>query len=211
SDRRVEPWIYRAAGRRPRTDRDLATPAEAWLSPLERRLPEPFVESDVAEPRLARGNQRAFPELGAEVPRVRIGDDLAGVIVRGEAPPDQFVETELLRTGHFNGAVHRRAHGDPADPRRDVISRHGLKEDRRHADRRSDRGVIGNAFDELEELRGVNDRVRDPATPDQSLLSALRAEVRAVRDPLRADHGQRDVMLHARRGGVLEKVTRRCR
>src|SRR6185503_3161544 len=141
----------------------------------------PLVEPDVAEPRLAPGNQGTFIEFRPEVPRVGIGDDFAGVLVRGKALTDQFVETELLRTGHFSGAVHWGAHGDPADRLRDVVSRHGLKEHGWQPDRRSDGGVIGNALDELEELRGVNDRVRDPATLDQRLLSAFRAEVRTVR------------------------------
>ena len=124
-------------------------------------MAEPLAETDVAESRLAPRNQRPFTEFGPEVPRVRIGDNLAGVVVRGEALTDQFVETELLRTGHFDDAVDWGTHGDRADRLRDVLSRHRLKEHRWHPDRRSDGGVIGNAFDELEELRGVNDRVRD--------------------------------------------------
>ena len=47
---------------------------------LRRRLGEPLVEPDVAESRLAPGNQRAFTEFGPEVPRLRIGDNLAGIV-----------------------------------------------------------------------------------------------------------------------------------
>src|SRR5438270_11532599 len=82
-----------------------ATPVAILLSLLQRRLAEPLGEPDVAESRLAPGNQRPFTEFGPEVPRVRIGDNLAGVVVRGEALTDQFVETELLRTGDFDDAV----------------------------------------------------------------------------------------------------------
>src|SRR5467141_3104511 len=82
------------------------TPAATLLSLLQRLLAEPLVEPDVAESRLAPRNQRAFSKFGPEVPCVRIGDNFAGVVVRGETLTDQFVETELLRTGHFNGAVH---------------------------------------------------------------------------------------------------------
>src|SRR5262249_28237495 len=163
--------------------------AEATLlSLLVRRLAEPLVEPDGAESGFAPGNQRAFTEFGAEVPRVRIGDNLAAIVVRGKALADQFVETELLRTGHFDRAVHRSADGDLGNRLRDVICRHRLKEHRRHPDRRSNRCVVGNAFDELEELRGMNDRVGDPARFDQSLLSVLRAEIRAVGYPLGAHH-----------------------
>jgi len=128
---------------------------------LERRLAEPLAEPDVAESRLAPRNQRAFTEFGPEVPGLRIGDNLARVVVGGKALTDQFIETELLRTGHFNSPVDWGTHGDRADRLRDVLSRHRLKEHRWYPDRRSDGGVIRNAFDELEELRGVNDRVRD--------------------------------------------------
>src|SRR5262245_20622459 len=132
--------------------------ASSLLTPLERRLAEPLIEPDVAESRLAPGNQRSFIQFGPEIPRVRIGDDLARVVGRGESLTDQRVETELFRTGHFNGAVDWCTHGDSGDRLCDVISRHRLKEHRWHPNRRSDSGVIGNAFDELEELRGVNDR-----------------------------------------------------
>src|SRR5262245_61147056 len=94
------------------------------LPVLERRLAEPLFEPDVAEPRFAPGNQRALTESRAEVPRVRIGDNLAGIVASGEALTDQFVEPELLRTRHFNGAVHWRGHGDPADRLCDIIGRH---------------------------------------------------------------------------------------
>ena len=58
-------------------------------------MTEPLLESDVAESRIAPRNQRAFRELGPEIPRVGIGDNLPWVVVRVEALPDQFVETEL--------------------------------------------------------------------------------------------------------------------
>src|SRR5262249_38518105 len=131
----------------------------AWrLALLERRLAQPLVEPDVAESRLAPGDQRPFTEFGPEVKRVRIGANFPGVLVRGEALTDQFVETELFGTGHFNDAVHWGPHGDFGNRLGDVLSRHRLKEHWWHPDRCADGGFIGNAFDELEELRGVNDR-----------------------------------------------------
>jgi len=42
------------------------------LPVLECGLAEPFLEADLADPRLAGGNQRALVELGPEVPRVRL-------------------------------------------------------------------------------------------------------------------------------------------
>src|SRR5262245_38640162 len=119
------------------------------LALLERRLAEPLLEPDVAQPRLAGGNQRAFAEFCPEVSRVLVDDNLAGIVASGEALADQFVETELLRTGDVNGAVHWGAHGDPADRRGDVVSGHRLNEYGWQPNGRSDRGFIGNAFDEL--------------------------------------------------------------
>src|SRR5262245_3705221 len=170
-------WFYKS----------LIGSSATWLSLLERRLAEPLVEPDVTESRLAQGNQRTFIELGPEVPCVRIGHNRAGVLAGREALTDQFVETELLRTGHLDRAIHGGAHGDPADCLRDVIRRHRLEKHRGHPDGRSNGRVVGNALDELEELSGVNDRVRDAATLDQGLLSVLRAEIWAVEYPLGSD------------------------
>ena len=135
------------------------------LPVLECGLAEPFLEADLAESRLAGGNQRALAELGPEVPRVRIDHNLAGVVPRGEALADQFIETERLGTGHINRAVQWLAHGDPADRLGDVISRHGLNEHRWQPNRRPDSGFIGDALDELEELRRANDRVPESRHP----------------------------------------------
>src|SRR5262245_56983206 len=177
---------------------------------LENRLMQPLLEPDLAESRVAGRNQRTLAELGSEVPRVRVNDNLAMVVARGEALADQFVETELLGTGHFGRAIQWRAHGNPGDSLGDVISRHGLNEYGWQPNRRSLRGFIGDARDELEELRRVNDRVRDPATFDQRFLSVLRSEVGTVGHTLGSHHGQRDVMPHTGCCGVLQKVTRGC-
>ena len=158
------------------------------LSLLVHRLAEPLLEADLAESRVAGRNQRALAEFGPEVPRVRVDDNLAGIVARAEALTDQFIETELLGTGHFNRAIQWRAHGDPADRLGDVISRHGLNEYRWQPNRRSVSGFIGDALDELEELRRVNDRVRDPGTLDQRFLSVLRPEVGTVGYTLGSHH-----------------------
>ncbi len=125
---------------------------------MEHRLAEPFLKADLAESRGTGRNQRALGELGPEVPRVRVNDNLAGVIACVKALTDQFIETELLGTRHFNHAIQRRAHGNQGDRVRDVISRHRLNEYVRQPHRRPVRGFVGDALDELEELRRVNDR-----------------------------------------------------
>src|SRR4029434_3110158 len=72
---------------------------------LEDGLIQPLLEADLAESRVAGGNQRALAEFGPEVPRVRVNDNLARVVARAEALTDQFIEAELLGTGHFNRAI----------------------------------------------------------------------------------------------------------
>ena len=110
------------------------------------------LRTGLAESRFTGRNQRALAEFGPEVPRVGV-NDTSRVLPRGEALTDQFVETERLRTGHFNGAVHWRADGDPADRLRHVVSRHGLVIAPAAAEPCSDSGLVGDAVDELEELR----------------------------------------------------------
>ena len=68
------------------------------LSLLECGLAEPLLEADLSEARVARRNQRPLAEFGPEIARVRVNDNLAGVVARAEALTDQFVETELLGT-----------------------------------------------------------------------------------------------------------------
>ena len=53
---------------------------------------------------------------------------------------------------------------------------------------------LGDAVDELEELRRTQDRVGHRQFPDQLFLRHLGAEVAALRNPVGADHRQRDVM-----------------
>src|SRR5262245_52139111 len=125
----------------------------AWLcvhftvcdgSTLGRRLMQPLVEANLSELRAADRNQRTLAELRPEVPRVRVDDNLAGIVAGAETLADELVETKLLRTGDFDCAVHRGTHGDPADRRRDVISGHGLKEHRWQSNRRAHRGFISD-------------------------------------------------------------------
>src|SRR5205807_3120489 len=59
-------------------------------------------------------------------------------------------------------------------------------------------GIVCDALEELEELRGADDRVRDRRVSDQPLLGDLRAEVAAVGHPVAADDRQRDVMTYTR-------------
>src|SRR5947207_9189969 len=144
-------------------------PVATMLSLLQRRLAEPLAEPDVAESRLAPRYQRPFTEFGPEVPRVRIGYNLAGVVVCGEALTDQFVETELLRTGHFDDAVDWGTYGDRADRLRDVLSRRRLKSTRWHPAVGPTVAATPIAFENREARWAVTGRHRISAVVDNGL------------------------------------------
>src|SRR5262245_33722779 len=142
--------MRRSSNDRPhRRDRVIASVARRW-----RRLFQPRLESHLAELGLAGGDQRSLAELGAEVPRVRVDDDRARVVARGETLTNQIVEAELFGTSYFKGAVHRGTGGDADDRAGNIVSGHWLNEDRRHSNRPSVCRFIGDALHELEELRG---------------------------------------------------------
>src|SRR5262245_18548897 len=153
--------------------------AMGWL-PRRRGLLEPVLEARLGEPGAGVRHEGALAQEGAVVPRAGVGDHLARIVTRAEGAADQVVEAELLGAGDLDDAVHRRAHGDRRHRPGDVVRRHRLDEHRRQAHRGAVGGGVGDALDELEELRRVHDRVRDRGPRDQRLLRDLGAEVAAL-------------------------------
>jgi len=95
---------------------------------------------------------------------------------------------------------------------RDILGRHRLNQYRCKSHRVAVSRGIGDALQELEELRRVDDRVRDRRLLDQFFLGELRSHVATFGEPVCADYGERDVMPHAcRRFGVEEVGGRRYR
>src|SRR4029077_3374613 len=117
------------------------------------RLAEPVFEADVAERGARVRHQRALAQLRAEVARVRVGEHFTGVVARTEPQPDEFVEAELLRSRHFEDAVQRRANRDPANRTCDVRGCDRLEQHGRDAHRVPVGRLVGDALEELEELR----------------------------------------------------------
>src|SRR5262245_54633183 len=156
--------------------------ATCLTNPLlhEYRLSSPVLQADLAESCVVAGDKRPLAQLPTEVARARVGYDAAPIVEFAEVHTDQFIETELLRTGHFNGAIQGGTDRDPADRFRDVVGGHWLNKHGWHSNRRSDSGFIGHALHKFEELRCVNNRVRDCSILDQGLLSVLRSEVWTV-------------------------------
>lgn len=115
----------------------------------------------LAERRAVARHEVALPHLGAEVVRVRVGDDPARVVPRRQGVPEELVHPEPLGAADLDRAVQRRAHRHPADVLGHLVARHGLEEHRRHPHRVAVRGLVRDPAGELEELRRVHDRERD--------------------------------------------------
>ena len=109
-----------------------------------------------------------------------IGHDLARIVVRAQEVPDELVQPEPFGAGQLDGAVDRRALGDIGQGGGDVIGRFGLEEDGRQRNRPVAGAGIGDAADELEELRRAQDRAGDGRGLDRFLLGKLGAEVTAA-------------------------------
>jgi len=128
---------------------------------------------------------------------VRISNYFPRIVARPEFLSDQFIEAELLGSRNLYCAIQRRIQGDSAHCTRDIISRHGLKEHRRHANLITLGCAIGDTPNELEELRRSDNRVRDRTFLDEFLLSDLRAEVAALWKSVDPNNRHRNVMPHA--------------
>src|SRR5437764_8454216 len=66
------------------------------ISCMDALLPEPVVETGVAEAGVILGDEGVFARRDAEVARVRIGDDLARIVALLQYPTDELVEAELF-------------------------------------------------------------------------------------------------------------------
>ena len=74
-----------------------------------------------------------FVQFGTVVGRVRVGDDLAGVVALAQGASDELVEVELLGPGDLDDAIHWRADGDVRERAGHVVGGHGLDEHVRQA------------------------------------------------------------------------------
>src|SRR6516165_8666955 len=70
-----------------------------------RRAAEPFVETDMAEARLAQRHQRALLDPAAEISGLGVAHDLPRVADRLQIAGDEFVERRSLRTGDLHNPV----------------------------------------------------------------------------------------------------------
>ena len=168
--------------------------------------PPPARSHSVLE-RLIQSSNRVGPRRGfapGAIPRLvhhrpgvkglRVRDHRPLIPARGHESPDELGDGHRLGAGQLDGGVQRCADGDVRQGGRHVVGRQRL-----HGGRREPNGVafgprVGDPAEELEELRGPDDRVRHPAGLDQLLLVDLGPHVPAVRHAVRPDHRQRDVV-----------------
>ena len=87
-----------------------------WVRVVAQGLPsgvsEPVLEAGPAETCVVAGEEGPLAWRDAEVPSVRVGDDLAGIVLCRQHATDELVEPELVRSGDLDDAVQRRADRD---------------------------------------------------------------------------------------------------
>src|ERR1041385_3713631 len=126
--------------------------------------------------------------------RMRVRDYLARILAGTKTPVNEFVKTQLLRSSKFHSSIQRRSDGHSGHRTGDIVRCYRLKTDRWHVNRVAIGCFVGDALQELEELRRPHDRIRDRGFLDQLLLCDLRTEVAAVRQTFRADDRQCHMM-----------------
>jgi hypothetical protein len=90
---------------------------------------------------------------------------------------DEVVHANGFGTGDVDGCVERFADGDVGEDGGDVCGGDGLHEGWGHADGVDFGGGLGDVADELEELRGADDRVGNARGLDEVFLGELGAEI----------------------------------
>ena len=128
-------------------------------------MAEPVREAGRADAGVVAGDEDALiRDFQAVVGRVDIGHDVPRIVGRAQEAPDELVQPEPFGAGQLDGAVDRRALGDIGQGGGNVIGRFGLEEDGRQRNRPVVGAGIGDATDELEELRRAQDRAGDAAS-----------------------------------------------
>ena len=162
-------------------------------------LAEPVLEAGRGDAWVVAGGEGVLVELCAEVARVDVGltrrASLLALRTRRASSSRRNCSGPASSTMPFTGALDR----DVGQGGGDVVGRLGLNEHGRQMNRLALGARVGDAADELEELRRAEDRVRDGRGLDRLFLGELRTEVAAVLEPVGADDGERDVVARPRR------------
>src|SRR5216684_1259130 len=73
---------------------------------FRRGLSEPGFETGLAELRAIAGKECPLANVHAVVARLWVCDNLARILVCGEALPGELIETNLFRPSYFNCVIH---------------------------------------------------------------------------------------------------------
>ena len=142
----------------------------------------------MAEARFAQRHERALLDPAAEVSRLGVGYDLAGVADRLQKAGDDFVERRLFRADDLDDAVSRRCERHIGDDGSNVVRSDGLEQTGRQPNRVPLRTFVGDAAEEFQELGRADNGVGDAGGLDQFLLGDLGAEI-AIVAPVDTDDG----------------------
>src|SRR5690606_8721494 len=110
------------------------------------------------------------------------------VVQCAQASLYQFVQPELLRPRNFQGAVEWSTRGCSSNPTRYVVGRDWLDQYGGKTYRVSLRRCHRECLEELKELRGLHDRVRNRRLPDELFLGDLPTEVPALTESVGAHY-----------------------
>src|SRR5262245_8048351 len=160
---------------------------------LRRRVTEPGFEARTTDKRTAAGYQSLVAQFRAEVAGMNVRSDLACIFPGNQDPLHELVEPKLLRAGNLDRVVQRCPQHDVRQCFHNIIRKDRLDECRRDTNRLPVAAGVGYSAHEFEELRGPEDRVRNPRRLDQVLLGHLCAEVAALLQSISADDRQRDM------------------
>src|SRR4029453_12826580 len=104
---------------------------------------------------------------------MRVDDHVARIVPCAKDSLNDCAEIERFGPADFNDAIQGSAPRNLRDSMRDVVGGKGLDTYRRHTNGLAWRSGVGDTLQELEELRGLHDRVRDRRVFDQRLLRTL--------------------------------------
>ena len=129
------------------------------LSLRRRDVTEPPVELGRSKVRFGAGNERLIAQFDTEMERLRIHNDLPGVLVIVKNAADDLIDVERVGAGNLDCAVYRLRESRLGDRGRDIFCRHRLEQRVRQPHCVTVDCRLRDATEELEELGGADDRV----------------------------------------------------
>ena len=142
---------------------------------------KPGLEVQLAKLGGSERNQGLVIDERAEVPGLGVDDHRSLITDSGEVALDEIAHRLLLGPCDFDGSVLGRSGCRLSDEVCNIVRSDWLERAMRYVDPPIDSRAIGDPPQELQELGGPNDRVRDTALLDEVFLSDLGPEVTVLR------------------------------